>query len=168
MGERPRTRRAGGPEPSSRPLAKPPKRRRVFIADARGNGNYLRTTWHSEGRMFVVSIWHEELSAEGRRHHGAADGGRAGVCLGAIRVPVEDAAEIVSLLMDGLVEVVADGPLSEVELPPRAPILRSWDSFRAQLRAWARHGANKAAAVKRLRITTEPPREPRSRPRRSA
>jgi hypothetical protein len=87
----------------------------VFIADARRNGSYLRTTWHADGRMFVVSIWNEE------------------VCLGAVRVPVEDAAEIVSLLMDGLIEVVASGPAATLGPAPGPGGRRrsAWDEFRA-------------------------------------
>jgi hypothetical protein len=124
----------------------------VFIADARRNGSYLRTTWHADGRMFVVSIWNEE------------------VCLGAVRVPVEDAVEVVSLLMDGLVEVVASGPAATLGPASGTGGRRrsAWDDFRAQLRAWARHGATKAAAIKHLRITTEPPRQEQPASRRSA
>jgi hypothetical protein len=124
----------------------------VLIADARGNGTYLRTTWHAESRMFVVSTWNDE------------------VCLGAIRIPVEDSAELMSLLMDGLVETIGALPLPDVPpvaVPPRSPLARSWDAVRAQLRAWARTGADRAAAVRNLRLTTEPPPS-RSRPRRSA
>jgi hypothetical protein len=125
----------------------------VLIADARGNGTYLRTTWHAESRMFVVSTWNDE------------------VCLGAIRVPLEDSAELMSLLMDGMAETIGALPLPELppaSVPPRSPLARSWDAFRAQLRAWARTGADRAAAVRDLRITTEPPpSRPRQR-RRSA
>jgi hypothetical protein len=124
----------------------------VLLADARRNGSYLRTTWHPESRMFVVSTWNDE------------------VCLGAIRVPVEDSAELMSLLMDGLVETIGATPLPVVPAgvgPSRTSIARSWDAFRAQLSAWARSSAGKAAAVRNLRITTEPPAR-RNRDRRSA
>jgi hypothetical protein len=123
-------------------------RRRVFVADARGNGHYLRTTWHTEGRTFVMSIWNEE------------------VCLGAVRVPVEDAAEMVSLLMDGLVETVAAGPLPEPPSAFQLPARPSpWDDVKAQLTAWARGGAKKAATLKHLRLTTEPRQLPPQRSR---
>jgi hypothetical protein len=132
-------------------------RRRIFVADARGNGSYLRTTWHAEGRMFVFSVWQRE------------------VCLGAIRVPVEDAAEMVSLLMDGLVETMAAGPLPEAPLERRVqPQPGAWDGFKLQLGAWARVGAKKAATLKHLRLTTEPRtrppagRRPAARPRPAA
>jgi hypothetical protein len=62
------------------------RRRRVFVEDARANGLFLRTTWHPEGRQFVVSTWNGE------------------VCTGAVRVPVEGAAELISLLADGLAD----------------------------------------------------------------
>jgi hypothetical protein len=130
--------RPGRPTPPD----KPPKRRRVLIADARRNGSYLRTTWHAESGVFVVSTWNDE------------------VCLGAIRVPVADAAELMSLLMDGLVETIGAAPLPDA---PPVGTPSSWDAFRSQLRAWMRTGATKAAAVKHLRITTEPPRRDRSR-----
>jgi hypothetical protein len=150
MGERARSRPTAHPDRPRRtvrpgrptPPDKPPKRRRVLIADARRNGSYLRTTWHAESGMFVVSTWNGE------------------VCLGAIRVPAADAAELMSLLMDGLVDMIGTTP--QVDVPPvRAP--SGWDVFRNQLRAWMRTGATKAAAVKHLRITTEPPRRDRSR-----
>jgi hypothetical protein len=128
----------------------------VLIADTRHNGTYLRTTWHADRHMYVVSIWNEE------------------VCLGAVRVPLEDATELMSLLMDGMAETIGDMPLPEVPPaagPPRPSLGRTWDALRAQLRtqlrAWARVGADTAAAVRQLRVTTEPPPS-RQRPRRSA
>lgn len=149
-GPGPRPGRQGRPGRHGRPPAAPIKRRRVLIADARENGTYLRTTWHADRRMFVVSTWNDE------------------VCLGAIRVPVEDAAELMSLLMDGLVEHIGDLPVPDVPpAAPRSPLGRSWDLFRDQLRAWARVGAGKAASMRNLRLTTEPP-PTRNRPRRSA
>jgi hypothetical protein len=113
------------------------------VSDVRGNGNYLRTTWHAEDSMFVFSVWNGD------------------VCLGAVRVPVEDAADMVSLLMDGMIDVVAAGPLP---LPPAhgtvarrpRPVPTPWDELKTQLTAWARFGAKKAATLKHLRLTTEP------------
>jgi hypothetical protein len=128
-------------------------RRRIFVSDVRGNGNYLRTTWHADGNMFVFSVWNGD------------------VCLGAVRVPVEDAADMVSLLMDGMIDVVAAGPLP---LPPaegaagavarrrrrrrpqQPPVPTPWDELKTQLTAWARLGAKKAATLKHLRLTTAP------------
>jgi len=64
-------------------------RRRVFIEDARRNGQFLRVTWHGEQQQFVVSNWDGNL------------------CVGASRVPVESIPELVSLLVDGLAEAAA-------------------------------------------------------------
>jgi hypothetical protein len=61
-------------------------RRRALIQDARGDGSYLRATWHPERRAFVVSTW------------------RSDVCTGAVRVSVDAAAELVHVLIDGLTE----------------------------------------------------------------
>jgi len=69
----------------------------VFLEDARGNGLYLRTTWHPEAQQFVVSTWHDE------------------VCTGAVRIPAAAAAELIALLADGLADA-ADHP----EQPPAA------------------------------------------------
>ena len=123
----------------------------MLIPDERRNGTYLRTTWHAERGMFVVSTWNDE------------------VCLGAIRIPAADAAELMSLIMDGLVETIGTMPTPDQLAPPpaRSPFARQWDAFRAQVRAWARVGADTAAAVRQLRVTTEPP-PTRARPRRSA
>ena len=67
-----------------------PSRRRVFVEDARRNGQFLRVTWHAEQQQFVVSNWEGNL------------------CVGATRVPLEQVPELVSLLVDGLAE--AAGP----------------------------------------------------------
>ncbi|MGH9192859.1 MAG: hypothetical protein ACRDZ0_10375 [Acidimicrobiales bacterium] len=63
-------------------------RRRVFIEDARGDGSYLRTTWHADRKAFVVSTWRNE------------------VCTGAVRVPVAAAGELARVLIDGLTDAV--------------------------------------------------------------
>jgi hypothetical protein len=72
-------------------------RRRVFIEDVRDNGTYLRTTWHPERRLFVVSTWAGE------------------VCTGAVRLPAGEAAELATLLVDGLADA------SERPTPAAAP-----------------------------------------------
>jgi hypothetical protein len=71
--------------------------RRLFIEDARRNGRHLRTTWHPEGRQFVVSTWDADM-----------------VCTGAVRLTVEDAARLVSHVAGGL----ADGAA-----PPASPAM---------------------------------------------
>ncbi len=74
----------GGPGTSS-------ARRRVFVEDARRNGQFLRVTWHGEQQQFVVSNWDGNL------------------CVGATRVPVESIPELVSLLVEGLAEAASPG-----------------------------------------------------------
>jgi hypothetical protein len=69
-----------------------PSRRRVFVEDARRNGQYLRVTWHADQQQFVVSNWEGNL------------------CVGATRVPVEDVPELVGLLVDGLAAAAAPAP----------------------------------------------------------
>jgi len=69
-----------------------PARRRVFVEDARRNGQFLRVTWHSEQQQFVVSNWDDNL------------------CVGATRVPVESVPELVRLLVEGLADATAAPP----------------------------------------------------------
>jgi hypothetical protein len=64
----------------------------VFIEDVRDNGTYLRTTWHPERRLFVVSTWSGE------------------VCTGAVRLPAGEAAELATLLVDGLADATGTAP----------------------------------------------------------
>ncbi len=89
-------------------------RRRVFVEDARRNGQFLRLTWHGDRQQFVVSNW------EGT------------VCVGATRVPVEAAPDLVSVLVDGLADVSARSVAAPA--PPRtlADHLRTWWHARAQ------------------------------------
>jgi hypothetical protein len=61
----------------------------VLIEDARRNGHHLRVTWHPDERQFVVSTWSLD------------------VCTGSARLAVEHAAELTSLLVDGLTEAAA-------------------------------------------------------------
>ena len=63
----------------------------MFVEDARRDGTYLRATWHADGRQFVVSTWTDD------------------VCTGAVRIPVEQAAELIGLLADGMAEATAPG-----------------------------------------------------------
>jgi hypothetical protein len=69
-------------------------RRRVFVEDARGNGQYLRATWHAEANQFVISVWNDD------------------VCTAAVRVSSERAAELIGLLADGMAAAIptASGP----------------------------------------------------------
>ena len=69
--------------------------RRVFIADARDNGAYLRATWHPEGRVIVLSHWNDE-----------------DVCTAAVRISVEDAGELVALLGRAMADAMEAPPVS--------------------------------------------------------
>ena len=67
-------------------------RRRVFVEDARGNGLYLRPTWHAEAQQFVLSTWHDD------------------VCTAAVRVPAERAADLIALLADDMADAMPAAP----------------------------------------------------------
>jgi hypothetical protein len=87
--------------------------RRMLIGDARRNGNHLRATWRPASRQFVLSTWHGD------------------VCTGAIRLPVEDGAELAGLLVRGLAEAaaappVATPPAERHGLPGLAQRLATW------------------------------------------
>jgi hypothetical protein len=85
-----------------------PGRRRVFVEDARRNGQFLRVTWHGERQQFVVSNWDDTL------------------CVGATRVDVADAPELVGLLVEGLADA-APRPRAEPAAPSTlADHLRTW------------------------------------------
>jgi hypothetical protein len=62
---------------------------RVFVEDIRSDGKYLRMTWHPELSGFIVSNW---------------DGD---VCVGATRVPVEAAPQLVQLLTTGMADALS-------------------------------------------------------------
>ena len=75
-----------------------PARRRVFVEDARRNGQYLRVTWHAEQQQFVVSNWDDN------------------VCVGATRVAPRDVPDLVALLVEGLADA-GSPPGGEVSEP---------------------------------------------------
>jgi hypothetical protein len=91
----------------------------VFVEDARRNGQFLRVTWHGERQQFVVSNW---------------DGT---VCVGATRVEVAQAPELVGLLVEGLADA-ASGPAVE----PAAP-----RTLTEHLRTWWRDRGRRALVV---------------------
>ena len=62
------------------PMGERRARFRVFLLDARGEGQYLRATWHPNGRLFVLSHWQDD------------------VCVAATRLDLADAGELMSLL----------------------------------------------------------------------
>ena len=92
------------------------RRRRVFVEDARGDGSYLRATWHPERRAFVLSTW------------------RGDVCTGAVRMPVGSAGELVHVLVDGIAEA-ATRP-NEPPAPVGTPTTTR--DVLARARAWIR------------------------------
>ena len=95
-------------------------RTRVLIEDARSHGGFLRVTWHPEVRQFVVSNW------------------EGAVCVGATRVPLESAAELISLLADGMAEVLAN------ERPRTTP---APETLGEHLQGWWRGRRHKAAVL---------------------
>ena len=108
-------------------------RRRVFVEDTRRDGQFLRVTWHGDQQQFVVSNWQDT------------------VCVGATRVPVAAAPELVSVLVDGLADA-ARCPVAATPVPV---------TLREHLRAWW-HERGRQATVLAL------PQSDRHRHRRSA
>jgi hypothetical protein len=80
-----------------------PRRHRVLIEDARRDGHHLRVTWHPDKRQFVLSTWSSD------------------VCTGASRVAVEDAAELTSLLVDGLADAARRPEAPAPSVPSTRP-----------------------------------------------
>ena len=101
-----------------------PAGRRVFVEDARRNGQFLRVTWHAEGQQFVVSNW---------------DGN---VCVGATRVPVAEAPSLVALLVQGVADAAARPHRPTERTRPR--------TLRDHLRAWWQE-RTATAAIRQLR-----------------
>jgi hypothetical protein len=91
--------------------------RRAYVEDMRGNGAYLRMTWHPDGRQFVVSHWHDE------------------VCIAATRVPVEAVPELVTLFVNGLADTA--GTVGSVSGSDRARL----SSLLQRLQGWLRRSA---------------------------
>jgi hypothetical protein len=94
-------------------------RRRVFVEDARRNGQFLRVTWHGDRQQFVVSNWEDT------------------VCVGATRVPVAQAAELVGVLVEGLAEAASQ---------PR-PVVHQPRTLGEHLTAWWRDRSHRAPVV---------------------
>jgi hypothetical protein len=91
--------------------------RRVYVEDQRQDGKFLRMTWHPDRRTFVVSTW---------------DGT---VCVGATRVPVDQAPAMIGVLAQGLADAT-----TPTDLPERL-------SLRDHLRAWWRDRTAAAPVV---------------------
>lgn len=96
-------------------------RHRVFVEDARRNGQFLRVTWHGDRQQFVVSNWEDT------------------VCVGATRVPVTDAPSLVGLLVDGLADAAAHPP---------APAAAAPQTLAEHLTVWWRGRAHRAPVVR--------------------
>jgi hypothetical protein len=96
-----------------------PGRRRVFVEDARRNGQFLRVTWHGDRQQFVVSNWEDT------------------VCVGATRVDVAEVPELIGVLVEGL----ADAP-SRPPVEPPAP-----QTLLEHLQAWWRDRGRRALVV---------------------
>ena len=58
--------------------------RRLLLPDVRGDGSFVRVTWHPERRLVVLSHWHDD------------------VCVSASRLAIEDAAELIAMLANAL------------------------------------------------------------------
>lgn len=56
------------------------------LLDARGSGRALRVSWHHEGEVVVLSLWHEA------------------VCTGSFRLDKSDVPALVDALVGGLLE----------------------------------------------------------------
>lgn len=91
--------------------------RRVFVEDERRDGKFLRITWHPDRRTFVVSTW---------------DGS---VCVGATRVAVDAAPELIDVFARGLADATA---------PAAGPAPRT---LREHLRAWWRDRTSAAEVL---------------------
>jgi hypothetical protein len=61
------------------------------IADARGDGRWMRVTWHHEADLVVLSMWRE------------------GSCIGTIRLARGDVPLMVQALVEGLADETPPG-----------------------------------------------------------
>jgi hypothetical protein len=123
---------------------RPARRHRVLIEDARRNGHHLRVTWHPDKRQFVVSTWSLD------------------VCTGSARLAVEDAAELTSLLVDGLTEAAT------VVEPPAATATRPGVAGLVDRLRWLIRGTPPPGPGDAPRAAGRPPAPVRPLRRRSA
>jgi hypothetical protein len=70
------------------------------LRDQRGAERHLRVTWHRESNSFVMSTWADQ------------------VCTGSVRLPVEQAPELIGLLADGMGEAVGYAATPEPTVGP--------------------------------------------------
>jgi hypothetical protein len=65
--------------------------RRTLLPDARGVERFLRVSWHPDARQFVISTWVGEE------------------CVGTVRLVADAAAELVTVLSQGLADSAGVG-----------------------------------------------------------
>ncbi|HET9060888.1 MAG TPA: hypothetical protein VFN61_13285 [Acidimicrobiales bacterium] len=73
---------------------------RVFLRDARGQGRYMRVTWHPDSATVVFSHWQGD------------------VCMASTRVPIVPASRLVRLLVSALADVATRPSLPVGEPTP--------------------------------------------------
>lgn len=76
---------------------------------------HLRVTWHPERQLYVVSTWNSD------------------VCTGAIKVPVQQAPELMRLLVDGMSDAIN---FPRAPAPAGAPSEGLVARAREKLRSW--------------------------------
>jgi hypothetical protein len=98
-----------------------PESSRVLIEDQRGNGGFLRVTWHPDRKVLLVSHWRNDL------------------CTATTIVGISDIPKLVSLLAAALADAatrhIAQSP--SAERPAAGQVARvagAWDTARRVLR----------------------------------
>jgi len=81
-----------------------------WFIDSRGESRRMRMTWHSEDGLVVLSLW------------------QGSGCTGTFRMPVQDAARLISILADSLADA------ARPPAPPGPPPKRWADAFRGWFR----------------------------------
>ena len=66
-----------------------------MLPDARGDGSFVRVTWHPDRRLVVLSHWRDD------------------VCVSASRLAVEDAAALLALLAGAVGDAVLERHLGK-------------------------------------------------------
>lgn len=89
--------------------------RRLFLPDVRGPHRYLRVTWHRESATIVCSHWQDD------------------VCIASTPVSLEDATQLIGLIVGALKEAVAR-PAGESKPGSRVQPAGLLDRLRDRLR----------------------------------
>lgn len=91
--------------------------RRVVLPDVRGNGRYLRVTWHPRNSTIVFSHWVED------------------VCVGSTQVELPQASRVVGLVVDALGDQISQraNQIGETETARRSAklVTRLLERFRS-------------------------------------